>query len=181
MTVWELLDTLRQVPRQARHNYLQLDRADPQAALQLAWSDQEKWDFRPEGRTIQELLDTLKQVPRQARHNYVMMVVSPSGSTELAALQFAPERPGREVGLQGLPGGLSRGANGMVNLEGMTMKELREIARSYGISYISERRKANLVRLIHQADKWRHYVVPGVVGYFLDGAPILEDAKKQGS
>ena len=47
----------------------------------------------------------------------------------------------------------------MVNLEGMTMKELREIARSYGISYISERRKADLVRLIHQADKWRHYVV----------------------
>jgi len=72
----------------------------------------------------------------------------------------------------------------MVNLEGMTMKELREIARSYGISYISERRKANLVRLIHQADKWRHYVVPEgkrVVGYFLDGTPILEDAKKQGS
>jgi len=41
----------------------------------------------------------------------------------------------------------------MVNLEGTTMKELREIARSYGISYISERRKADLVRLIHQADK----------------------------
>ena len=89
MTVQELLDTLRQVPRQARHNYLQLDRADPQAALQFARSDQEKWDFHPEGRTIQELLDTLKQVPRQARHNYLMMVVSPSGSTELAALQFA--------------------------------------------------------------------------------------------
>ena len=47
MTVWELLDTLRQVPRQARHNYLQLDRDDPQAALQFAQSDQaEKWDFR---------------------------------------------------------------------------------------------------------------------------------------
>ena len=41
-----------------------------------------------------------------------------------------------------------------------------------------------MVRLIHQADKWRHYVVPEgkrVVGYFLDGTPILEDAKKQGS
>ena len=39
--------------------------------------------------TVWELLDTLRQVPRQARHNYLMMVVSPSGSTELAALQFA--------------------------------------------------------------------------------------------
>ena len=43
----------------------------------------------PRRMTVWELLDTLRQVPRQARHNYLMMVVSPSGSTELAALQFA--------------------------------------------------------------------------------------------
>ena len=72
----------------------------------------------------------------------------------------------------------------MVNLEGMTMKELREIARSYGIATSASGARptwsASSTRPTSGAITW---LPEGkrVVGYFLDGTPILEDAKKQGS
>jgi hypothetical protein len=64
-------------------------------------------------------------------------------------------------------------------LKKLSRQDLVAIAREYGINYIKERKKAELVEVIAQQDAVRHQKVPPgkkVVGYFLDGSFILEDA-----
>jgi Rho termination factor, N-terminal domain len=69
----------------------------------------------------------------------------------------------------------------MEHLEQKTLKELRQIARQVGISYIAECKKAELIQRIKHEETLRNTPTPAgkrVIGYYLDGSPILEDIDK---
>lgn len=66
----------------------------------------------------------------------------------------------------------------MENLEGKTVKELREIAKALGINYVGERKKAELIEVIrHQQQVYSTPIDRSrkVLGYYLDGSPIYEE------
>jgi hypothetical protein len=70
----------------------------------------------------------------------------------------------------------------MANIHELSLKELREIDQALGITYLRERKKAELIGLIEHEYKLRNFVPDPskkIVGTFLDGYPIYEEDKNQ--